>query len=259
MTWLAAFVAAAAVGVAVWQYRRIRELKSRLDATAVELQRVQQSCALLAPAGVVQRVVSEGISDVAERKVVTVMFSDLVGYTALSEQLEPQLLARVLNGYHQRVSDAVTEHRGRIGTYLGDGILSYFGALEPNPWQCNDAVRAALALRAAMADYSRELQKEGLPKVAVGIGIHRGPGIAGLIGSRERMEYTVTGRTVNLAARVQALTRTHGVDILITPAVREELDPAIALRELPATAVKGIAEPVVTYAVLEAQPQATAA
>lgn len=249
MTGAIALVLALAIGVAFLQWRRTHELQARLDATTVELQRVQQSCALLAPAGVVQRAITEGLSEIAERKVVTVMFTDLVGYTALSEKLDPQLLLRVLNGYFERVSDAVTEHRGRIGTYLGDGILSYFGALEPNPWQCNDAVRAALALRAAVVAYSEELQREGLAPVAVGMGIHRGPGLAGLVGSRDRKEYTVIGSTVNLAARVQALTRTHSTDILVTEAVREQLDPSIVLRAMPATAVKGIAEPVVTYAV----------
>ena len=247
--WLAIAVVAVLAAVALRQYRRAGSLQARLTATTAELERVQQSCALLAPAGVVQRALSEGLDEMAERKIVTVMFTDLVGYTAMSEQLDPHALARILNGYFQRVSDAVTEHRGRIGTYLGDGILSYFGALEPNPWQCNDAVGAALALRAAIAAYDADLQKEGLPAVAVGVGIHRGPGLAGLIGSRERREYTVIGRTVNLAARVQALTRTHSADILITEAVREQLDPRFRLEAKPATPVKGIAEPVVTYAV----------
>lgn len=250
--WLALIAAAVLGAVVLYQLQRLQALKTRLAVTSAELQRVQQSCALLAPAGVVQRVVSEGLDEVAERKIVTVMFTDLVGYTALSERLEPAVLARILNGYFQRVSDAVMGHRGRIGTYLGDGILSYFGALEPNPWQCNDAVHAALALRAAIAGYDVELRNEGLPGVAVGAGIHRGPGLAGLIGSRERREYTVIGRTVNLAARVQALTRTHNADILLTDAVREQLDPRIRLQPMPATPVKGIAEPVVTYAVLEA-------
>lgn len=248
--WLAVGAGFILTVFALGQYRRARALQARLAATTAELQRVQQSCALLAPAGVVQRVMSEGLDEIAERKIVTVMFTDLVGYTAMSEQLEPQVMARIVNGYFQRVSDAVTEHRGRIGTYLGDGILSYFGALEPNPWQCNDAVNTALALRAAIAAYAGELEQEGLPRVSVGIGIHRGPGLAGLIGSRERREYAVIGRTVNLAARVQALTRTHHSDILLTEAVREHLDPRFQLQAMPATPVKGITEPVVTYAVL---------
>jgi adenylate cyclase len=235
--------------------RRNRSLKAQLEAAAADLQHLQQACARLAPAGVVQRLVADGVAPgtpaVAERKVVTALFADVVGYTALSERLDPAVLARVLNGYFQRMSDAVHEHRGHVSTFIGDGILAYFGALQPNPWQCDDAVRAALAMRAAIREYNAELAREDLPPLALGIGIHRGPGLAGLVGSRERMEYGFVGPTVNLAARVQALTRVHQVDILVTEALRGELDPRIVLRPMPAELVKGIAEPVVTYAVLE--------
>jgi class 3 adenylate cyclase len=149
------------------------------------------------------------------------------------------------------MSDAIHEHRGHVSTFVGDGILAYFGALQPNPWQCDDAVRAALAMRAAIRDYNKELADESLPPLAVGIGIHRGPGLAGLVGSRERREYAFVGPTVNLAARVQALTRTHQTDILVTEALREHLDPRFVLVEMPAESVKGIADPVITYAVRE--------
>ena len=149
------------------------------------------------------------------------------------------------------MSDAIHERGGHISTFLGDGILAYFGALQPNPWQCDDAVRAAVAMRAALGEYNAELAAEALPPLAAGIGIHRGPGLLGLGGARERLEYGLVGTTVNLAARVQALTRTHEVDILVTEAVRVELDPRFELTPMPAAAVKGIAEPVVTYAVHE--------
>lgn len=248
----AALLAAVAMAALAWaQRRRVASLRRQLERTTADLERVQQSCALLAPAGIVERVVSEGIEVAAERKIVTAMFVDLVGYTSLSERLEPAVMARLLNGYFERTSDAVTAHRGRVSTFLGDGVLALFGALEPNPWQASDSVAAALALREAMARYSDELEREGLPRLTVGIGIHRGAGLAGLMGSRERREYTVVGRTVNLAARVQALTRAHGVDLLITEAVREQLDPRVALRAMPPVAVKGVEEPVVTYAVVD--------
>ena len=237
------------------QWRRSRRLEAQLEAAAADLQHLQEACSRLAPAGVVQRLVADGVGPgaqaVAERKVVTALFADLVGYTALSERLEPAVLARVLNGYFQRMSDAIHEHRGHVSTFIGDGILAYFGALQPNPWQCDDAVRAALAMRAAIREYNAELTREGLPRLAVGIGIHRGPGLAGLVGSRERMEYGFVGRTVNVAARVQALTRTHQVDILVTEALCAELDPRFVLAPMPPETVKGIAEPVVTYAVRE--------
>jgi len=239
------------LGTLYRERRHTKALQAQLEAAAAELQQLQEACARLAPAGVVQRLIADRGDTGAERKVVTALFSDLVGYTAMSERLEPAALARVLNGYFQRMSDTIHEHRGHVSTFVGDGILAFFGALQPNPWQCNDAVRAALAMRAAIRDYNEELAKEGLPPLAVGIGIHRGPGLAGLVGSRERMEYAFVGPTVNLAARVQALTRIHQVDILVTEALREHLDPRFVLAPMPAESVKGIAEPVVTYAVRE--------
>ena len=237
-------------------WRRNESLQAQLEAAAADLQHLQQACSRLAPAGVVHRLVADGVTPgaepAAERKVVTALFADLVGYTALSERLEPPALARVLNGYFQRMSDAIHEHRGHVSTFIGDGILAYFGAIHPNPWQCDDAVRAALAMREAIREYNVELTREGLPPLAVGIGIHRGPGLAGLVGSRDRMEYAFVGRTVNVAARVQALTRTHQVDILVTDALRAELDTRFVLTPMPAEVVKGIEQPVITYAVQEA-------
>jgi class 3 adenylate cyclase len=254
--WLAAALLLAGV-LAVGFYRARREnlrLRAQLDAAADDLQVLQEACARLAPSGVVQQLVADGAnangSASAERKVATALFADLVGYTAMSEQLEPPELARVLNGYFQRMSDAIHDNRGHVSTFLGDGILAYFGAPRPNPWQCDDAVRAALAMRAAMQEYNAELAQAGLPKLSVGIGIHRGPGLAGMIGSRERREYGFVGRTVNLAARVQGLTRVHGVDILVTESMLAELDGCFELAKMPAVAVKGIAAPVVTFAVL---------
>ena len=250
----AALVLAAVLAAATYRlWRHGRALEGQLETAAANLQHLQQACSVLAPAGVVQRLLADGgtpgFGTGAERKVVTALFADLVGYTALSERLEPDALLRVLNGYYQLMSDAIHEHRGHVVAFLGDGILAYFGALQPNPWQCDDAVRAALAMRAALSRYNAELERDGLPKLSIGVGIDRGPGLVGLVGSRERMEYGFIGRTVNLAARVQTLTRALQVDILVTEALREALDESFPLTPMPAEQLKGIAEPVVTYAV----------
>jgi len=235
------------------QSQRGRNLHRQLQAAARDLEHLQNACARLAPAGVVQSLVADGIQPdagpTAERKLATALFVDLVGFTAMSERLEPEILLRIINGYYQCVSEAIDEHRGHVGSFVGDGIVAYFGAIQPNPWQCDDAVHAALAIRASIRAYSAELAREGLPPIAVGIGIDRGPGLAGLLGSHARRDYAFIGRSVNLAARLQALTRVHGVDILVSEALRTELDPGFILTPMPAAAVKGFVEPVVTYAV----------
>lgn len=239
-------------GLAVWGWLERREsarLRIRLDGRAADLENLQRSFSRFAPDEVIERAIAGGVSSHGERKEVTALFADIVGYTPLSEQLEPNVLVRILNGYFERMSQAITENRGHVSTFIGDGILALFGALAPNPWQSNDAANAALAMRAALEDYNRELRAEGLPPLSIGVGLHRGSGVVGLVGSKQLMEFAFVGRTVNVAARVQDLTRQHGADIILTETVRAHLDPRFSLGELPATQVKGVARPLVIYSV----------
>jgi adenylate cyclase len=202
-----------------------------------------------APDEVIERIIASGVFTSGEKKEVTVLFADLVGFTALSEQVEPPLLVQILNGYFERMSHAISDHRGYVSTLIGDGILALFGALAPNPWQGNDAVHAALAMRKELDEYNQELKAEGLPTLSIGIGLHRGTGIAGLVGSKELMEFAFVGRTVNIAARIQELTRHYPADIILTEALQKGLDPRFVLREQPPTQVKGVAKPITIYAV----------
>ncbi len=242
-------VVAGASAVFFWHARaETRRLHAKLDAAAEELQHLQRSFSRFAPQQVVDRIAARGTAQ-AQRQEVTVLFADLVSFTPLSESLEPEVLVTILNGYFRRMSHVITEHRGHVAKFIGDGLMALFGVLEPNPWQTNDAVHAALAMRAALTAYNQELRAAGHPGLRVGIGIHRGTAVAGVIGSHELVEFTVIGHTVNLAARVEQLTRTHERDILVTAAVHAALDPRFRLLELPAMAVRGIADPVVTFAV----------
>jgi adenylate cyclase len=245
-------VSLAALAAALYRSRASdRRARARLGTTTEELERLSHAFSRFAPTELVERVIASGVPTTGERKEVTVLFADLFGFTPLSERVDPSVLVRILNGYFERMARAITSHQGHISTLIGDGILALFGALEANPWQTNDAARAALAMRAELEAYNRELEAEGLPRLRLGIGLHRGSGIAGLVGSPELMQFTVVGTVVNVAARVQALTREHDVDVLITPAVKQALDPRFALRPLPARELKGIAEPVATFALLE--------
>jgi class 3 adenylate cyclase len=250
---IALLAAAAAV---VWRLEgERRRVRRRLEAAAAELQHLQTSFARFAPGAVVERIIARGQASEAERKQVTVLFADLVSFTALSERLSPEVLVAVLNEYFVRMSRVIGAHRGHVSKFIGDGLMALFGALEPNPWQANDAVSTALAMHEALSEYNKELAARDLPALRLGIGIHCGSAIAGVVGSHELLEFTVIGRTVNLAARVERLTRVHHADILITGAVRDALDPRYVLEELPAQEVRGVAEPVVTYAVRGMRPQ----
>ena len=241
-------VAALAIGV-VRLRRRAVALETRLDEASRDLESLQRAFTRFAPAEVVERIIAQGVSTNSEKKEITVLFADLKGFTPLAERLDPALLVQVLNGYFERMSRAIDGHRGHVAKFIGDGILALFGALESNPWQTNDAVHAALAMRAALAEYNATLTADGVPALAMGIGIHRGPVVAGVIGSAELMEYGVIGSTVNVASRVERLTRTHGVDVLVTDAVREGLDRRFHLRAMPAAEVRGLPGALTTFAV----------
>jgi len=255
--WLvAALGAAASIALgAAWARARRRgaRLERLLERSTGDLQNLRNSFSRFVPESVIEDVIARGVRAHGEKREVTVLFSDLVGFTALSESVEPSVLVRILNGYFERMSRVIADHRGHVSKFIGDGILAFFGALDPNPWQSNDAVAAALAMRQALADYNRELAAEALPTLALGIGLHRGDGVAGLIGSHELIEFTVVGATVNIAARVQELTRQFDADILLTDAVQRHLDPRYAIQELPPTTVKGVEHPLVLFA-LAAQP-----
>ncbi len=249
LTWILAVATLVLAALALAARRRAANAGQRLAAAARELEALQHAFARFAPAAVVENIIAEGVSQHSESKEVTVLFADLQGFTALAERLEPARLVTVLNGYFDAMSRAIAAHRGHLAKFLGDGLLALFGALEHDPWQAHDAVRAALAMRRALADYNAVLAGDGVPPLVVGIGVHRGPVVAGVIGTAGLLEYGVIGRTVNLASRVEKLTRLHGTDILITDAVRSALDPRVRLRELPPVEVKGVPEPLVTFAV----------
>jgi class 3 adenylate cyclase len=250
MLWAMLTVAVLIVLLQVRRSRRtVAALERRLEVASRGLESLQQAFSHFAPAEVVEEIIAQGVSTRSEKKEITVLFADLKGFTALGERLEPEVLVRVLNGYFERMSHAITTHRGHVSKFLGDGILALFGALEANPWQTNDAAHAALAMRTALADYNALLGSEGLPPLAVGVGIHRGNVVAGVIGSAELVEYGVIGRTVNLAARVQVLTRAFAVDVLVTEAARDVLDRRFRLAPMPPTEVKGVPGPLATFAV----------
>jgi adenylate cyclase len=246
---IVAGLASMALAGLLWRERVLaRRLRLRLESAAAELQSLQMSFGRFAPAPVIERVIAHGVDSRGEKKEVTVLFADLVGFTPLAESVEPTVLVRILNGYFERMSRAIVDNRGHVSTFIGDGILALFGALEPNPWQANDAARAALAMQRELAEYGEELSAAHLPRLRIGIGLHRGSGVVGLVGSRELVQFAFVGRVVNVAARVQALTREAGTPLLVTEEVRTALDPRFRLRELPPAHVKGVERPLVIFA-----------
>ena len=259
LLWL--LIPAAFLGLLVFVLRQrsqIRQIERLLDDTHGRLERLQLHFARFAPEDVVERLTEPSGDLIASRRMVTVLFADLKGFTAMCDRLDPELVLQILNGYFREMSQAVTAHHGRVTEFIGDGLLALFGALEPNPWQAQDAVLGALTMREALTRYNVTLRERSLPELEVGIGIHRGELLAGVMGNEELSKFGVVGDTINVASRVERLTRELAADLLITEEVRSQLDSRFRLREMPAVIVKGKPEPLKTYQVegvaMTAQP-----
>jgi len=229
---------------------RERRLQSAFDHTLLELEGLQQAFHQFAPQAVVEDIIQRGVSIHGERREVTVLFADIVGFTTISERIEPDAIVRMLNGYFRAMTRAISDHNGRVGKFIGDGIMAMFGVPDPNPWQAMDAVQAALAMREALPVYNRELEADGLAPITIGVGIHRGTVVAGVLGSQELMEYTVIGDVVNAASRIEHFTRDFGVDIIISDAVAQALDKRFRLDPLQPVEIRGKQEKVPLFAVV---------
>lgn len=243
------FTSAALTLVVVSLRKKNAVLGRRLEQSEQELERLQRSFARFAPAALVERIVSDVLLSGGERREVTVLFADIRGFTHLSEGLDPGVVIEMLNGYFLQMSTTIRSHHGHVLRLMGDGIMSVFGALERNPWHVQDAVEAALDMRAALGRYNETLRARGLPLLGFGIGIHCGSVVAGLVGSDELQEFTVMGDAVNVASRVEALTRQSEVDILVTDEVRSRLGERFRMSPQPAAAIKGKTLPIVTWSV----------
>jgi adenylate cyclase len=245
--WLLPLALVLGFASAWWRARsEANRLRRRLGAATGELEHLQGAFSRFAPRQLVDRIASGRLAG-AELKEVTILFADLVGFTQLGERLEPGILVEVLNEHFRRMSRIVDDHRGHIAKFLGDGLMAIFGAHEPNPWQSNDAAHAALAMQQAVEEQNVQRSAAGLPALRMGIGVHRGNVVAGVIGSATLLEFTVIGAAVNLASRVEGLTRTQNAAILLTAEVRAHLDPRFAVKALAPVAVRGVDHPVTVF------------
>jgi adenylate cyclase len=185
-----------------------------------------------------------------ERRDVSILFQDIRGFTTLSEQLDPAVLLRLLNQFFTEVVAAVEAQGGVVKQFLGDGVMALFGAPQPYPDHAERAVRAALGIVERLKGLNESLAEQGIRPLEIGVGIHSGAVVAGLIGPDNRIEYGVVGDPVNLAARVEALTREMQATILVSREISAQLGPAFVLGRTATMLVKGKSQPVEVFEVL---------
>lgn len=200
---------------------------------------------------VAAQLLRDGASLGGEEREVTVLFADLRGFTPLSEKLPPRELIGLLNRYLDRMSAEIESHGGVIDKFIGDEIMALFGAPLAAPDAADRALRAALAMDRALLELNRELRSEGRPELALGVGINTARVVAGNIGSHRRLNYSVIGDGVNIAARLQTLTRTaeYDTNILVSAATLTAARGTYVTRPLGQVVLKGRREPVEIHAV----------
>jgi adenylate cyclase len=192
-----------------------------------------------------------------QRRAVSILVSDIRGFTTLSEKLPAETVASHLNTYFPAMVGAIFAHRGTVDDFIGDGILAVFGAPLDDPDHAAQAVRAAVAMQAALARLNERWQAQGLPTLRMGVGVHTGVVFAGNVGSsRERVKYTVIGDAVNAAARLEGLNKDLGTTMLLTEETRALVGDLVETRDRGAVAVKGREEPLHVHELIGLRPAA---
>jgi class 3 adenylate cyclase/HAMP domain-containing protein len=184
---------------------------------------------------------------VGKKQIATILFSDIRSFTTISERLSAEQLVSSLNTYFNVMVGLIISHRGTIDKFIGDAIMAIYGAPAKNDDDPLQAVKTGLKMIDALKDFNRRQVRIGLPVFNIGIGLNTGEVVVGNIGSQQKLDYTCIGDAVNLASRLEGLTKMYGVPIVISESTYLECGDEISARELDSVRVKGKAKPVKIY------------
>ncbi|HUN49283.1 MAG TPA: adenylate/guanylate cyclase domain-containing protein [Stellaceae bacterium] len=224
-------------------------LAYRFGVTDRNRRRLARAFTLYLPGPVVDRLVATDAQPQlgGELRIVSILFSDLAGFTRVSEHLDPQALVSALNTYFAGVTQIIEAHGGFVDKFIGDAVVGVFGAPLDDPRHAENAVKAALAIRATGGAAARALAPPGGAPPQTRIGINTGPVLIGNIGSPRRFNYTVMGDAVNLASRVEGVNKRYGTLVLVSDATMAACGAAVVFREIDTVTVQGRARAVGLY------------
>lgn len=181
-----------------------------------------------------------------ERRNVAILMADIRGFTQLCEANEPEIITRLLNRYFAEMSDIIFLHEGMIDKFIGDAIMAVFGTPKEETNNAANAINAGRKMLQRLEQLNLELKAEGLPQISIGVGVHSGDAIAGNVGSISRMDYTVIGDTVNVAARIESMTKELGQALLVSKTAAEESELQ-ELEKAGEVTLKGKSAPIELY------------
>jgi len=193
---------------------------------------------------IMDRVLQTGTPLGGEVRRVTVLMSDLRGFTTMSERLAPEVVSEMMNEYFTAMVDVILAHRGLVQDFIGDAIMAVYGAPLDDPEHCWHAAHTAVAMHAALEELNRRWEAQGRGPLAMGIAVHTGEAFAGTLGAPRKKKYAVLGDTVNTTSRIEGLNRDLGTGILISGAVLAVLKERVVARDRGSVTVKGRRQPV---------------
>ncbi len=185
-----------------------------------------------------------------EKRIITAFFSDVQGFTSISEKLTPVELVELLNEFLTEMTDIILNNEGTVDKFEGDAIIALFGAPNPIPNQAEVACRACIEMQKRLGELRLKWKTEGRPELKMRIGLCTGPAVVGNMGSKSRMDYTMMGDTVNTAARLEGVNKIYGLYTLISDSTYNSIDGNIMAREIDSIYVVGKKEPVTIYELL---------
>ncbi len=188
----------------------------------------------------------EQVSMEGESREMTILFSDVRGFTTISEGLEPKDLSLLMNEFLTPLSRVIYSHRGTIDKYMGDCIMAFWGAPLPDTRHAYHAVQSGLEMQRTLRDLQPSLKERGWPEIRIGVGINTGRVSVGNMGSEVRVAYTVMGDAVNLASRLEGITKEYGAGVVVGEVTKEDA-PEFIYRELDLVRVKGKDKPVAIF------------
>jgi len=220
-------------------------LSSRLKSMFVELRRREHLLRFLP--GEIVREIDAGRIELrlgGVKREATILLSDLRDFTAFAENRDPDAVVAMLNEHFTEMTRVVRQHGGAIDKFMGDGILAVFGLPVSKPDDAARAVEAGMAMQAALDTLNARRQARGIPSLRMGIALHTGIVVAGIVGSPERMEYTVIGDAVNVVQRIEELNKTYGTDLLLSETTQERVAPRIPTALVAEAEIRGRQRPV---------------
>jgi adenylate cyclase len=206
----------------------------------------------ISPEMVNQMIATQDLNSLNKRADVSILFSDIRGFTSLSEKLTPEEVVGLLNPYLEAMTDIIHQHGGTVDKYEGDAIIAFFGEPVAYADHAARAVQTAIDMRKALIELGRRWEAEDrkVKEIEVGIGINSGEVFVGLLGSAQRINYTIIGDNANLASRLQDLTKTYQWPVLISESTYQQVKDAYETELIDSVVVKGKTEPVNIYKVL---------